>query len=403
MAVTSYNENGTQRWQVYVNLRSRINDRIRRQRRMRGIETEAKATSEEKKLIRELSEQIGKEERLGSNWGEVIDRWQDFHKENPSGKYVATTIDDHAARLKTYTETWLHRPACELNRGDGREAINSAERDGKRRSFLRNLKVTINVVYTWGIEEKLIPGVRHSPVHGLEIQKDKEDKAPEILTRDQIRRLLSVARFLAHPWYNIWAVALMTGMRSGELFELRWSDIQLVPQERLHELDQLPVGRRSYGLIRVTRTWNLRQKKVGPTKGGYWRTVPVSSELYRLLGAIRAKQAPGTEYVLPRFNLWRKGCQARVLRMFCLGNGLPSVKFHTLRACFATQLLADGVSATRVMKIGGWKDMKTMQRYIRMAGIEEMGATESLVFLASDDAVMERVVDMFGLKTGTTG
>ena len=31
-----------------------------------------------------------------------------------------------------------------------------------------------------------------------------------------------------------------------------------------------------------------------------------------------------------------------------------------------------------VQKICGWRDLKTMQRYIRMAGIEIEGATESL-------------------------
>lgn len=401
MAITNYVENDMQYWQVYINLRSRKNPRIRLQKRLMGLESEAKAKSEEKKLIRELSEKLVKAERLGSTWSEVIDRWQDFHKENPSDKYVDTTIDDHVARLRNYTVIWLNRPACELNRGDGREVLSTAEREGARKNFLRRLKNTINVVYKWGIEERLIPGVHQSPVHGLEIQKEKEDKPPEILTRQQICQLLVEAKRQGHSWYNVWAVALLTGMRSGELNELKWSDIQLIPADKVAEMERFPIGRRSYGLLRVTRTWNTRHKKVGPTKGGYWRTVPVSSELYKLLTEIRSEQTPGTEYVLPRFSQWRKGGQAKVLRMFCLGNSLPSIKFHTLRACWATQLITDGVSATRVMKIGGWKDIKTMQRYIRMAGIEEMGATESLEFLPSDDAVMEHAADMFGFKCGT--
>ncbi len=71
---------------------------------------------------------------------------------------------------------------------------------------------------------------------------------------------------------------------------------------------------------------------------------------------------------------------------------LPSVKFHTLRACFATQLLADGVETAKVMKIGGWKDLKTMQIYMRLAGVDAKGATKGLRFLPSDEAVMGRVV-----------
>lgn len=67
-------------------------------------------------------------------------------------------------------------------------------------------------------------------------------------------------------------------------------------------------------------------------------------------------------------------------------------------SCFATQLIASGVPATVLMKICGWKDMKTMQRYIRLAGIDESGATERLSFIPTDEAVMERVVSLFDYK-----
>ena len=48
------------------------------------------------------------------------------------------------------------------------------------------------------------------------------------------------------------------------------------------------------------------------------------------------------------------------------------------------------------MKIAGWRDLKTMQRYIRMAGIDEAGATEALRFIPTEEAVMEKVVSLFG-------
>ena len=67
---------------------------------------------------------------------------------------------------------------------------------------------------------------------------------------------------------------------------------------------------------------------------------------------------------VPGFNNWPILSdffeQANILRAFCIANHLPSVKFHTLRACFATQLISTGIPATVVMKICGWQDLKTM-------------------------------------------
>ena len=95
-----------------------------------------------------------------------------------------------------------------------------------------------------------------------------------------------------------------------------------------------------------------------------------------------------------RAERWKEGEQARKLREFCQGIGLPSVKFHTLRACFATQLIRNAVPPIQLQKICGWKDLETMQRYIRLAGIETQGATNVLRVLPEAD-VAAQVVNLF--------
>ena len=76
--------------------------------------------------------------------------------------------------------------------------------------------------------------------------------------------------------------------------------------------------------------------------------------------------------------------------------GIPSdVVFHTLRACFATHMLALGVDQATVMKIGGWKDIKTFQIYIRLAGIEVKGATDILQIIPKVEEIRENNVISF--------
>lgn len=84
-----------------------------------------------------------------------------------------------------------------------------------------------------------------------------------------------------------------------------------------------------------------------------------------------------------------------MLRDFCKLIGIPEINFHALRACFATQLLRNGVEPARVMKIAGWKDLNTMMRYVRLSGVDVAGVTDSLKFTSGDEAV-GKIVKLFG-------
>ena len=398
MSIGQYEKDGQTLWYAYVNLRSPTKPKVRVQRRVFEIENETAALAEEKKLLACLSKDVAKLELRDATWDEVIDAWEKDKLSYNLGGLAKTTILDYAALLRTWTLPWFEQVASDLNRGDGRELLRHVGEAGKTFTYLRRLKNIINLLYTWGIEEKLIIGVNLSPVQGIDLGKEKETKLPEILTLDEIKSLLHQAKKSNHEWFSVWTLALLTGMRSGELHALPWSNVELVSESDAVSQDSLPPESRYYGLIRVAVSFNSRFKAVGPTKGGYWRTIPVSGELYWFLVDLR--KATGTSHhVLPRFWEWDKGLQAAILRKFSVGFGLKSIKFHTLRACFATQLISSGVAPTTVMKICGWKDLKTMQRYIRMAGIDERGATEGLRFLPiSDKAAMGRVVNLFEFK-----
>ena len=56
---------------------------------------------------------------------------------------------------------------------------------------------------------------------------------------------------------------------------------------------------------------------------------------------------------------------------------------------------------TSVMKIGGWKDVKTVMVYVRLAGVDEVGKTEGLSFGDTPKgreqvASLGNVVNLFG-------
>jgi integrase len=382
MAVREYEENGKKFWMVYVNVRHPSNNGARKQKTVKGFKTETAALQEEKRLLKIIATELATEIENGPTWAEVLETWElAMRKDGTHFPYSQTTITDYASCLRRWTTEWLPRHASTLNRADGRAILNALEAAGKARNFRKNVKYMVNVVFKWAIEERVISGVVASPVEGVKLSNDKTERVPDIFTIDEIRTLLREAKNLSHPWYPIWATALLTGMRNGELHALLWSDI---------DLD----GRR----ITVSKSFNTRAKIVKSTKAGYWRTVPISDELCSILTELKA-QAGDRAHVLPRFWEWDKGEQARVLRTFCLGIRIRSICFHALRACFATQLLANDVAPARVMKICGWRDLKTMQHYVRLAGVDERGATDVLRMLPSDAAVMAEVVNIFDFRS----
>ena len=408
MSISTYEENGETFFKVYVNLRSRMLPRIRRQKILLHDRNGNKMTSlslaqaEEKKLIRNLTEEISNLETKGLTWGEVIDRWNSFYYFDPQKRYNKSTVLNHVQLLENWTQSWLNRPAKEISRGDARALFRDAHAKGKSFKFQKDLKSCINVIFKWAIEERLVVGVLQSPVLGMDVEGSKEEKKPEILTKEQVRILLREAKFHTHPWYPAWVLAVQTGCRSGELLGIRAEDCSLVSKEQAIIQDKLPTEKRNYGFISVQRSWNKGEKAYTSTKAKYWRNVPVSGELFwfiqELLTQDFGKDQFG-QFLLPQNGDWKQGLQARALRAFCEEIKIPSIRFHTLRACFATHLLELGVPSIKVMKAGGWKDLKTMERYTRLAGIDIVGITEGLDVIPADTGMTKNVVNLNQFRT----
>ena len=99
-------------------------------------------------------------------------------------------------------------------------------------------------------------------------------------------------------WYPHWATAIYTGMRNGELYTLRWANVDFENQ-----------------VILVNCSWGSRNG-FKSTKSGDDRVVPLAPMLLPILQELRIKHPGVSEFVLPRLAKWDKGEQARELRFF---------------------------------------------------------------------------------------
>ena len=379
MSIKQYQENGKTLWKVYVHVRSKTNRKRRLQAYAYRLKSENAALKEEKRLLLELSNKLSRMDALGCSWKELVHLWNVELKSNRLGVLGERTIRGYMSTIYKWTAPWMNRLAAELTRADGRDVIVRMEEEGLTVSYQQRVKNTINKLFDWGVEYNHINTTNRSPMKGL-LVKRQEEKAPEILTLEEIKTFLKAAQLTKHEWYPIWAFAVLTGMRNGELYALTWDQVDLQKK-----------------IIMVDRSYDTNLKITGPTKGRYWRTVPISNQLENLILDIKKefKENPvDGAYVLPRIKEWDRGDQAVSLRNFLKSIGIKDVKFHALRACFATQMLASGVSVPVLMKIGGWKRISTMDIYIRLAGVDIRGATECLNFTPDEINYGDNVVSL---------
>ena len=254
-------------------------------------------------------------------------------------------------------------------------------------SIRKNTLKKIRRIFSLALEEGLI---LKNPASGMKVKVPKNEML--VLNSVEAEKLLSEAFKTEHEYYEIWILALLTGMRSGELYTLRWSDIDF-----------------ETGFITVKRQWTVKDG-IHPTKSNRNRPVPISEDLALFLKKWKVKTETGfsealwdgvskeyvtfNDYVLPRLVSWRSSEQAKILKRFCLKIGVTPIRFHDLRATFITNLLAQGVPLAKVMQIVGHSRLDTTDQYLRNAGVNLIGSTNELGYNlpSSDEAKVLSIV-----------
>lgn len=317
----------------------------------KGFKSMAEARRAYNDLVVEVKQKIHR--TVVPSWAKVL---SEFYQSSADRGLSKKTIHDYRACLDAHTlGPWGDRSIDSITTQDVRALLQKKFSD-KAPSYQRYFMKGVRSVFTYALEAAYI--VRN-PVPQMKFKVG--DKIQRVLTEEQACALLAKAKEQNWPWYPHYSLALYTGMRSGELYALRWENVDL--EQRT---------------ILVNCAWNSKDG-FKSTKSGDDRLIEIAPSLLPLLRELQAC-ADGSPFVLPHLYQWQKGEQARQLATFLSANGLPEVRFHDLRATWATTLLSKGVEPIKVMKMGGWRDLETMMIYARKAGVDIRGAAECLNF-----------------------
>ena len=315
----------------------------------KGFKSKAEAHRAYKEMVIAVEDRIRK--AIVPTWSKMLG---EFVEASLNRGLMQKTVYDYRVCLEAHTlGAWGSRLVDTITTQDVRLLLQ--EKVGERApSHQRYMLKAIRCVFNHAFEAGHI--VRN-PTPQLKFKVG--DKIQKVLTEDQARMLLAKAKDQDWKWYPHYAVALYTGMRNGELYALTW--------------DKLDFDQRT---ILVNCAWNSKDG-LKSTKSGDDRMIEIAPALLPILRELQTA-ADGSPYVLPHLYEWQKGEQARQLGTFLRANGMPEVRFHDLRATWATMLLSKGVEPIKVMKMGGWKDLETMMIYARKAGVDIRGAMDCL-------------------------
>lgn len=171
-------------------------------------------------------------------------------------------------------------------------------------------------------------------------------------TREQSDRFLKAIEEAEPRWHALFAVALLSGLRQGEILGLDWDAVDLTA-----------------GILYVRQSWT--EGKLGTPKSGLNREVPMPSRLADILR--RHPRRIDTDIVFPRAEPHEgtlrlsQPCLWKPFHRGVRRAGIPKIGFHDLRHSYASQLVMAGVPLKAVQEYLGHADLTTTMRYAHLS------------------------------------
>ena len=220
---------------------------------------------------------------------------------------------------------------------------NSGKRGKRKNSSINRFLEILSKMFNLAIDNDELT---ENPLK--KVQKLKEDNhRPRYLTNEEEHRLFLSINTIAPYLKPIVITALQTGMRRGEIFGMKWCNIDL-SNRIIYVLD---------------------------TKSGKSREIPISDILYNLLKLLPQE----SEYVFT--NPQTKKPYVDIKKSFNLVIKQAQIKnfrFHDLRHTFATRMVMAGVDLFTLMEILGHTNVTTTMRYAHVIAGRKLEAIKKL-------------------------
>jgi len=199
------------------------------------------------------------------------------------------------------------------------------------------MKHMFSLAIKWGKTAK-------NPVKEVKLFK-VNNKRLRFLIEEEVQRLIECC---SDELKTIVVTAVYTGMRRGEILNLRWSDIDF--RKRLIMIDD--------------------------SKGGVPRQIPINDLLMRTLSELHLRSS-GDFVFLNKYGKPYRDIRS-AFKTALKKAGINDFTFHDLRHTFASHLVMSGVDLVTVKELLGHKTIQMTMRYSHLSGKHKQQAVNIL-------------------------
>ena len=224
----------------------------------------------------------------------------------------------------------------------------------------------LRAIFNKGIEWNKFEG--KNPVIGIKFYK--EQSRLRFLEKEEIKTLLDNATDYLKP---IIIIALNTGMRRGEILNLKWHDID-IKREIVYLYD---------------------------TKNGEKREIRMNKIVKDTI--IKIKKHPNSPYVFYNRNGKPYKCIRTAFNNLCKKLKITDFRFHDLRHTFASHLVMSGVDLNTVRELLGHKSLEMTLRYSHLSPDHKKRALDVLAQQMSDTAPVAQRIERLPSEQNVAG